>query len=147
MSTHRITAVSAREVFTPARAFAVVFGFSYLAVGVVGFYFTGFHGFAAMDGPKLLGVFMINPLHNLVHIALGAAWLVGSRTHQAARLVNLAIGGLLGLVTVLGFAHCLMFLGIPDLGAPDNFLHLLSATLALYFGSLGADRLPADPQG
>ena len=143
MSTHSLTA-PARETVTPARAFAAIFGLTYLAVGVVGFFFTGFHGFAAMNGPKLLGVFMVNPLHNLVHIALGAAWLVAARSHHRARLVNLAIGGLLGLVTVLGFAHFLMFLGIPDLGAPDNFLHLLSATLALYFGSLGADRLPAD---
>ncbi|MGH8960470.1 MAG: DUF4383 domain-containing protein [Jatrophihabitantaceae bacterium] len=130
---------------SPASIFAVVFGIAYLATGIAGFAVTGFSGFASMDGPRLLGLFMVNPLHNLVHIAIAAVWLVTAPWHQAARIANLAIGTTLGLVTVLGFAHVLTFLSIHSLGDPDNFLHLMSATLALYFGSIGAERLATDP--
>lgn len=130
---------------TPASAFASVFGLAYLAAGLAGFVLTGFSGFAAMNGPRLFGLFMVNPMHNLVHLALGAAWLVAARWHDAARIANVAIGSALGLVTVLGFAHVLTFLGIHSLGDPDNFLHLASATLALYYGTVGAERLMAEP--
>lgn len=130
---------------TPASAFAFVFGLAYLAVGLAGFVLTGFSGFAAMDGPRLLGLFMINPLHNVVHLALAATWLIAARWPAAARGANVGIGCALGLVTVLGFAHVLMFLGIHNLGDPDNFLHLASATLALYYGTVGAERLTGQP--
>jgi len=129
---------------SPARIFALLFGTTYLAAGLGGFAITGFHGFASMEGPRLLGLFMINPMHNLVHLTLAAVWLLASRQHGSARIANLAIGTVLGLVTVLGFAHLLMFLGIHTLGDPDNFLHLVSATLALYFGSVGAERLASE---
>jgi hypothetical protein len=143
--THRSPEVSVhRFSTTPASIFAVAFGFAYLAGGIAGFAVTGFHGFADMDAPRLLGLFMVNPLHNLVHIAIGVAWICAAPWHRAARVANLAIGTTLGLVTVLGFAHALTFLGIHSLGDPDNFLHLISATLALYFGSVGAARL-AEP--
>lgn len=130
---------------SPASLFAWVFGVVYLLVGITGFALTGFHGFASMDGPRLLGLFMINPLHNLVHLALAVVWLVSAPRHATARMANLGIGIVLGLVTVLGFAHALTFLGIHSLGDPDNFLHLVSAACALYFGSIGADRLTTEP--
>jgi hypothetical protein len=130
---------------SPASISALTFGVAYLAAGVAGFAVTGFHGFASMDGPRLLGLFMVNPLHNLVHLTIAVLWLGSAPCHRAARIANLTIGTTLGLVTVLGFAHVLMFLGIHTLGDPDNFLHLMSATLALYFGSIGADRLATEP--
>ena len=130
---------------SPASIFAVAFGVAYLAAAVAGFAATGLHGFASMEGPRLLGLFMINPLHNLVHLALAAVWLLAAPRHASARIASLGIGTTLGLVTVLGFSHVLMFLGIHSIGDPDNFLHLVSATLALYFGSIGADRLATEP--
>jgi hypothetical protein len=130
---------------SPASIFALLFGLAYLAAGLAGFAATGLHGFASMDGPRLLGLFMVNPLHNVVHLTIAAVWLLAASRHTAARIANLALGTTLGLVTVLGFGHVLMFLGIHSLGDPDNFLHLVSATLALYFGSIGADRLVTEP--
>jgi hypothetical protein len=130
---------------SPASIFALVFGAAYLAAGLAGFAVTGFRGFASMEGPRLLGLFMVNPLHNVVHVTIAAVWLLTASWHPAARIANLALGTTLGLVTVLGFGHVLMFLGIHSLGDPDNFLHLVSATLALYFGSIGADRLATEP--
>jgi hypothetical protein len=53
--------------------------------------------------------------------------------------VSLVLGFALGLVSVLGFVGALRFLAIDDLADPDNFLHLVTAALALYFGSVGAE--------
>ncbi|MGH2736750.1 MAG: DUF4383 domain-containing protein [Actinomycetota bacterium] len=123
----------------PAQTFALAMGVVYLLIGVLGFFVTGFDNIAGRTYSDELLIFSLNPLHNLVHLALGAAWLWGSRTRALARTVNLGIGAVLGLVTVLGALGALRFLAIEDLGAPDNFLHLITAALALYFASAGAE--------
>jgi hypothetical protein len=83
-------------------------------------------------------IFSVNPAHNVVHLALGLAWLAAAPHHRPAKTVNLVIGVVLGLVTVLGLAGGMGVLGMSGLADPDNFLHLATATLALYFGSLAA---------
>jgi hypothetical protein len=125
--------------WSPAQRFAAAFGAVYLLVGAAGFAVTGFSDFAGMDHHKLV-IFAVNPLHNVIHVALGLAWLVAAPRHRFARLANLVIGGVLGLVTVLGFVGGMGMLGMSGLADPDNFLHLITATLALYFGSMAADR-------
>jgi hypothetical protein len=129
---------TARRSWTPAQRFALVFGVVYLAVSVAGFAVTGFSDFAGMHHEKLL-VFAVNPLHNVVHLAIALAWLASAASHRAARAANLVIGIVLGLVTVLGFVNGMGMLGMSGLADPDNFLHLATATLALYFGSAGAE--------
>jgi hypothetical protein len=124
--------------WTPAQKFAAGFGAVYLLVGVAGFAVTGFADFAGMDHHKLV-IFSVNPLHNVIHLALGLAWLAAAPRHRAARAANLAVGGVLGLVTVLGFVGGMGMLGMSGLADPDNFLHLATATLALYFGSAAAE--------
>jgi hypothetical protein len=123
--------------WSPAQKFAAVFGVVYLLVGVAGFVLTGFGDFAGSHHATLL-VFAVNPLHNVVHLVLAAGWLAGCARHRTARLANLALGVLLGLVTVLGAVGGLGVLGMSGLADPDNFLHLATATLALYFGSVAA---------
>jgi hypothetical protein len=81
----------------------------------------------------------LNPLHNIVHLLLGVAWISASRTPEASRIVSLAIGTALGLLAAVGFLGTLRFLAIDRLGDPDNFLHLATAALALYFGAVGAE--------
>jgi Domain of unknown function (DUF4383) len=123
--------------WSAAQRFAAVLGAGYLLVGVAGFVLTGFGDFAGHDHRTLL-VFAVNPLHNVVHLVLALGWLAGCARHRTARLVNLACGVLLGLVTVLGAVGGLGVLGMSGLADPDNFLHLATATLALYFGSVAA---------
>jgi uncharacterized protein DUF4383 len=53
-----------------------VLGAVYLVVGVAGFFVTGGVGVADTEGSKLLGLFEVNPLHNVVHLAIGAALVV-----------------------------------------------------------------------
>ena len=123
--------------WTPAQRFAGLFGAVYLVVAVAGFALTGFSDFAGHHSHTLL-IFAVNPLHNTIHLVLAIAWLAAAPRHRTARLANLAIGVVLGLVTVLGFFGGLGMLGMSGLADPDNFLHLTTATLALYFGSVAA---------
>ena len=125
--------------WTPAQRFAAIFGAVYLVVAIAGFAVTGFSDFAGMHAHTLL-IFAVNPLHNVIHLALAILWLACAPRHRAARVANLVIGVVLGLVTVLGFFGGMGMLGMAGLADPDNFLHLITATLALYFGSLAADR-------
>jgi Domain of unknown function (DUF4383) len=135
-----------RTRWTPAQRFALGFGLVYLAVGVAGFAMTGVHPFSGPHHHTLV-VFAVNPLHNIVHVVLAAAWLAGAPWPRAARAVNLALGVVLGLVTVLGFVGVMGMLGMSGLADPDNFLHLATATLALYFGSAAAERTNATGPG
>jgi hypothetical protein len=131
------TVAATARTWTPAQRFAAVFGLVYFVVGAAGFAVTGGHDFAGMDHGTLL-IFSVNPLHNVIHLALGVAWLACAPRHAAARAANLVIGVVLGLVTVLGFVGGMGVLGMSGLGDPDNFLHLATAALSLYFGSLAA---------
>lgn len=123
--------------WTPAQRFAAAFGVVYLVVGIAGFALTGVSDFAGHHHHTLL-IFAVNPLHNVIHLVLGIAWLAAAPRHRAACLVNLTIGVVLGLVTVLGFVGVTDMLGMSGFADPDNFLHLATATLALYFGSVAA---------
>jgi Domain of unknown function (DUF4383) len=123
--------------WTPAQRFAAVFGVVYLAVAVAGFALTGFSDFAGEHHHTLL-IFAVNPLHNVIHLVLAVGWLAAAPRHRAARLANLAFGVVLGLVTVLGFVGGMGMLGMSGIAEPDNFLHLATATLSLYFGSVAA---------
>jgi hypothetical protein len=122
----------------PAQRFALAGGVAYLLVGAAGFAVTGLSDFTGMHHHKLL-IFAVNPLHNVIHLALALVWLAAVPSARAARAANLAIGVVLGLVTVLGFVGGMDVLGMSGLADPDNFLHLATATLALYFGSLGVE--------
>lgn len=123
---------------TPAQIFALAFGVVYLFIGLVGFAVTGFNDFAGSAVDEKLLLFPVNPLQNLVHIAVGGLWLVASAKHASARSVNVAIGITYALLAALGFAGVLKFLAIAGVGSADNWLHLVTAVLSLYFGTAGA---------
>jgi hypothetical protein len=124
---------------TPGQLFALVIGAVYLLVGIVGFFFASEFTKGAVDDELL--IFRLNHLHNIIHVVLGAGWLVSSRTAAAAKSVNLLFGVVLLVVALLGFTaidlvHTL--LNITESSDPDNFLHLVTGALAIYFGTAGA---------
>lgn len=128
-------AASGSSVRTPGQTFALVFGVVYLIVGVLGFLSTGFDNFAADSNDKLL-IFEVNPLHNIVHILIGAMWVAGARTAESAKQVNMIIGVAYLLVALLGIFGLLDDL-INNNGA-DVGLHLVSGAAALYFATAGS---------
>ena len=110
---------------TPAQTFALVFGGVYVLVGILGFF---------MD--PILGIFEVNLLHNVAHLAVGGLFLAGSRTPQMAKQVSLIIGVVYGLLAILGFIGVLVE-DLLDANMADHFLHLATAAVALYFGTAG----------
>lgn len=119
---------------SPNRLLATVFGAVYLLVGVLGFFVTSGVGFFATEGRNLI-VFEVNPLHNIIHLAIGAALLVaGLKSVPAAKGVNVTIGAVYLLVGVLGLFILDSALNIIALNGADNVLHLASAVLLMGVG-------------
>jgi hypothetical protein len=111
-----------------ARAFGAV----YLLVGIIGFFITGFDDFFAHNTEeKLLGIFEINGMHNVVHILIGVAGLVLSRTLAGAR----TYGWLLAVGYGAAFIYGLIAIGkdwdFLSINAADNVLHIATALVGL----------------
>lgn len=117
--------------------FSMIAGVVYIVGGIIGFFITGFGSITEMTNHSLFGIFMLNPFHNIVHIGIGAFWLLGAFALTAAgnEGLNIAIGGVYLLATVIGFLGYLSLLSIPGGLAGDNFLHLVTALAALIFGT------------
>jgi hypothetical protein len=127
---------------TPAQLFALGFGIVYLTIGLIGFAVTGFDGWVSSGTGEKLLIFPVNPLHNFVHIGVGLLWMVSSARHDSARRVNVLIGIVYAATAALGFMGILDFLAIPSSGSADNWLHLATSMLSLYFGTAGASLAP-----
>lgn len=115
------------------------FGAVYALVGLLGFAVSGGHDFAGRDGGKLFGLFMVNPLHNVVHL-LVAALLIGgaARGEAVAARMNTLVGGVYLLLGVLGLFILDAGVNIVALNGWDNALHFVSAALLLAVGLMGA---------
>lgn len=119
---------------SPNRLIATIFGAVYLLVGILGFFVTAGVGFLATEGKDLI-IFEVNPLHNIIHLAIGAALLVaGLNSTSAAKSVNTTVGAVYLLVGVLGLFLVGSALNIIALNGADNVLHLASAVLLLGVG-------------
>ena len=127
MSAARDTTGAGRGAMTWPQMLALAFGAIYLIVGIIGFFITGFEGFFAHDTGKTLLGFMINPLHNVVHILIGAAGIALSRTLSGAR----TYGWLLAVGYGAAFVYGLIAIGkdwdFLNLNWADNILHLVTA--------------------
>jgi hypothetical protein len=125
---------------SPNRLVATIFGAVYILVGLLGFAVTGGVEFLATDGGLLLGIFMVNPLHNIAHLLIGAALLIaGLASARAAKTVNIIVGAAYLLLGIVGFFLVGTALNILALNTFDHFLHLASALVLLGVG-LGAER-------
>lgn len=125
---------------SPNRLVATIFGAVYILVGLLGFAVTGGVGFLATEGGLLLGIFMVNPLHNVAHLLIGAALLIaGIASARAAKTTNIIIGAAYLLLGIVGFFVVGTELNILALNTFDHFLHLASAIVLLGVG-LGAER-------
>ena len=116
---------------------AVVLGAVYVLVGVLGFFVTGGVEFAATQGDKLLGVFEVNPLHNLEHLAIGIALIAAFYSGAAAvRAVATIIGAVYVILGIAGFFIEGEDANILALNVPDHILHLVSGAALLAAAAL-----------
>ncbi|HET7910035.1 MAG TPA: DUF4383 domain-containing protein [Nitrospira sp.] len=126
-----------------SRDFARVIGILFLAVGVLGFV-PGLKSPPPLAAPHLsveggygllLGLFAVNWIHNLVHVAIGVASLRASHSISAsrkfARGLTIFYGGLavMGVIPVLNSTF-----GLIPLFGHDIWLHAGTAAVAAYFG-------------
>jgi hypothetical protein len=127
---------------SPNKLLGMTFGIVYLLVGLAGFAVTGGVGFAATDGNPLI-LFEVNPLHNIVHLLVGALLLGGAlRGPRVAKGVNTLVGGVYLLVGLLGLFLVGSSANILALNGADNVLHFASAILLLGVG-LSQDKAAA----
>ena len=109
-----------------------------LATGVV-FLLIGILGFVdpfVSDDSKLLGIFLVDGVHNMVHILSGLAFLAASQREDWSSLLFKVMGVVYALVTVLGFiaGNGGEVLGLIPVNTNDNILHLVLSTAFLYLG-------------
>lgn len=126
----------------------LVLGVVFLAVGILGFIpgittRYGDLGFAGSDsGSKLLGLFQVSILHNIVHLLFGLAGLLAARSFDSSRIYMLGGGVIFLALFVLG-----LFGGadwIPANNA-DDWLHLGLGVVMVGIGYLfGREALTVD---
>ena len=127
---------------SPNRLVATIFGAVYIVVGLLGFAVTAGVPFISTDGGLLLGIFEVNPLHNIAHLLIGGALLAGGLVStRAAKTVNIIVGATYLLLGIVGFFLVDTPLNILALNTADHFLHLASAIVLVGVG-LAADRSP-----
>lgn len=116
-----------------AKLYAIVLGVALVLVGILGFVP------ALTPNGDLLGLFAIDPLHNIIHILSGVVGLIAAFSAQGkyARFYALIFGVVYGLVTVVGFIQGTTVLGLIHVNIEDNILHLLItlASLGVFFAT------------
>jgi hypothetical protein len=117
----------------PAQWLALAVGVAFVLAGLAGFAVTGFDGFADPEGDLLLGIFEVNPLHNIVHLLIGAAGLALWNRLDRARIFGWLLAAGYGATFVYGLfvANTDDQVNILALNQADNWLHLASALAGL----------------
>jgi ABC-type transport system involved in multi-copper enzyme maturation permease subunit len=124
----------------PSQLLALAIGAVYTLVGIAGFLVTGFENFASETNETLLG-FEVNPLHNLVHLAIGLAGLALWRRLDTARTYGWLLAAGYGLAFLYGlFAAGNSDINFLSLNGADNGLHLVSAVAGVVIALWPADR-------
>jgi hypothetical protein len=118
---------------------ALVVGAAFLLVGILGFIpgvttdYGELQWAGHESGAKLLGVFVVSGLHNIVHLAFGVAGLLLARSFAGAR--GFLLGG--GLIYLLLWIYGLVIdhhsaANFVPINTADNWLHLgLGAVMIL----------------
>lgn len=129
------------EIRMALRYFAVAYGVVFLLVGVAGFVPGLVTQPADVADPAmaghghLFGLFPVNPLHNIVHLAFGIWGIVAYRTISNARFYARSVAVIYAVLAVMGFVPVLNTLfGLVPLYGHDIWLHALLAGVAAYFG-------------
>lgn len=126
------------------RYFALALGIVFALIGIAGFIpglvttpAAGPEGEVAVEGlfGRLFGLFPVNWLHSLVHLAFGIWGIAAYRNFSGARTYAKAVAVIYAVLGVMGFIPLLQTtFGLIPLYGHDIWLHLLIALAAAYFG-------------
>lgn len=113
---------------------SMLFGVVFVLIGVLGFVPA-----LTPDG-YLLGIFHVDAVHNVIHLASGVAALLAASKAATSRLYFQVFGVVYAIVAIGGFVPFLQFgedmklLGLTAMNMADNLLHVAIAAAALYLG-------------
>jgi hypothetical protein len=109
-----------------AKKIVSFFGVVFIIIGILGFFSNG----------KVLGIFAVDTIHNVIHLASGiVALAMAARGEAAAKQFGMIFGLVYGLVTVLGFVWPNdNVLGFININTADDFLHLVLSVVFLWVG-------------
>jgi hypothetical protein len=123
------------------QTFAPIIGAFYVAIGVIGFFITGFGNFLQNTNDALIG-FSLNPFHNLVHLAIGAFLLfMGSNRNKAVgEGATMGVGLFYVVAFVIGVyaPDNLTIISMHGAGDLENFNHLVNGVLLLSLGLISS---------
>jgi len=133
------------------RNFALVLGIAYTLVGVLGF--LPFALTPPPDTPDvtldtlyglLIGLFPVNILHSIVHLAIGLWGIFAYRDFDASRTFAKVVGVFFAVLTVMGLIPGLhTTFGLIPLFGHDVWLHALTSLAGLYFGFMAPQQVRA----
>jgi hypothetical protein len=131
--------MSATTLQKAATAVAVVF----LAVGVLGFIPGITTNYGTMDSAghdsaaKLLGIFQVSVLHNIVHLLFGIVGLALARSFSGARAYLIGGGAVYAVLWVYGLVvDDLSAANFVPMNTADDWLHLVLAVGMISLGVL-----------
>jgi hypothetical protein len=154
MSTYENRA-SGRDDGALVRTLAMVVGAVFLLVGILGFipgittHYSSMSFAGHMSSAKLLGIFQVSILHNVVHLLFGLAGLAMGRATRSA-ITYLIAGGVIYLVLwiyglVTSDASSANFVPV---NTADDWLHLVLGVGMIGLGVLGRNTAGRrDPSG
>ncbi|MBW3553859.1 MAG: DUF4383 domain-containing protein [Gemmatimonadetes bacterium] len=125
---------------------AQIFGWVFVVIAIWGFIVSG--GSMEADpamAPKVMGLFPVNVLHNLVHLAFGVWGIAAARSLSGARSYALIAGAIYLVLAILGL-FMPTTLGLIPIGGNDIWLHALIAVVLLgaWAASRSATAAPAE---
>lgn len=140
-----------------ARNFALISGIFFIAIGILGFVPPFVSAPITETDPPLIlnagygylfGLFPVNWVHNLVHLAVGFWGFTSAREQKSALFYCQGFAILYSLIAVMGIIPGLgTTFGLMPIFGGNVLLNLLTAAIAAYFGFIkvsGIDVGPAD---
>ncbi len=101
-----------------------VLGVVLVLVGILGFF---------MSSP-LLGIFEVDTIHNIIHLASGAIALIVGGNQGMSRMFLIIFGLVYAAVALIGYVQGATVLGIFAVNAADNALHAVIGAVCLVVG-------------
>lgn len=137
------------------KRFTLMVGILFAGIGLMGF-FPQFRSLPWVEDPaltigaahgRLFGLFPVNAVHNLLHLALGFWGIAAANDMSAARLFCRANAVIYAVLAVAGlFPYLNTIFGLVPLHGHDVWLHALIAGATGYFGYVWEPGIDTDRQ-